>query len=153
MSKETNIIETALAKERIELDERELLFRRHKAKILPLANALHEIGADLSFPNSLDVRLIGDKQKFIALLRVLARFGLKAPKVEKGATGFSHFFYPEDMPGLQVYVCFSSTVCRRVKTGTKMVEQDVYETVCDEIFPHGEPPAPSVRAPLAEQRP
>lgn len=135
---EPNIIETALAKERIALDERELLFRKHKAKIMPFASAMHDLGADLSLPNSLDVRLTGDKTKFLALLRVLARFGMKPPKVEKGATGFSHFFYPEDMPGLQVYVTFSSTVCRRVKTGTKMVEQDVYETVCDEIYPHGE---------------
>lgn len=137
MSK-TNVIETALAKERVSLDERELLFRKHRARLLPLINDLDDIGCEFGFPNSIDVRLIGDKHKFLALLRVLGKHGMRPPKIEKGATGFSHFWYPDEMPGLQIYISFSSTVCRRVKTGTKMVEQDVFETVCDEIYPHGE---------------
>jgi hypothetical protein len=34
---------------------------------------------------------------------------------------------------VRIWLAFSSTVCRRVKIGTKTVEQDVYETVCDEL--------------------
>lgn len=37
---------------------------------------------------------------------------------------------------LPVYFQFSSTACRRVKVGTQTVEQDVYETVCDELMPY-----------------
>ena len=29
------------------------------------------------------------------------------------------------------YLSFSSTLCKRVKVGTKMVEQDIYEVVCE----------------------
>lgn len=42
-------------------------------------------------------------------------------------------FYEKRDCELRWYLSFSSSVCRRVKVGTRTVEQDVYETVCDEI--------------------
>lgn len=136
------IIEQRLREERDAIRKRREQFRASRDKLEPLLTELHELGCELRFPNSIDVTLTGDKHKFLALLRVLNRHGLKTPKIEKGATGLSHFFYPEGTE-LSLYVVFSSTVCRRVKVGTKMVEQEIYETVCDEIYPHGEQPVPA----------
>lgn len=132
---EMNAVELALEKERISLAERRLTYSKNKEKLDPLIEALAAIGCEFSFPNSLDVRLVGDKGKFLQLLRTLRRFGIKVDAIEKGATGFNQFVY---LGEAQLWVSFSSTVCRRVKVGTKTVEQDVYETVCDEIYPHGE---------------
>jgi hypothetical protein len=36
---------------------------------------------------------------------------------------------------LAIWLNFSSTVCRRVKVGTKLVEQEIFETVCGEVDP------------------
>jgi hypothetical protein len=37
-----------------------------------------------------------------------------------------------DYSKMSIWFCFASTQCRRVKVGTKMVEEDVYETKCAE---------------------
>lgn len=131
------ILYEALRKEREDLRTRRLKLKNSIGKIEQLIRDLVEIGCEISFPNTIDVSVTGDKHKFLLLLRTLNRHGLRTPKIEKGATGFSEFFYPEGSE-VTLWVRFSSTVCRRVKVGTKMVEQDIYDTVCDEIYPHGE---------------
>ena len=41
---------------------------------------------------------------------------------------------------IKVWLFFSSTSCRRIKTGTRMQEVDVYEVICDEVAPPAEVP-------------
>lgn len=138
---ETNPIDLlgqALKKERDELREKRLRLKAHGQKVAPLLAELQALGCELSYPNSIDVRLIGDKHAFLALLRILNKHGFRTKKIEKGATEyFESFSVPGTDYELGLWVYFTSSVCRRVKVGTKMVEQDVYETVCDEIYPHG----------------
>ena len=131
-------IETILDRDQLSLSERRDLYRKKKAPLDALIAEVDAIGGDVSFPSTLDIRLTGDKHKFLEFLRMLARHGFKTPKVAKGATGFSEFLKSEQFKDISFWVTFSSTVCRRVKIGTKTVEQDVYETVCDEIYPHGD---------------
>jgi hypothetical protein len=47
----------------------------------------------------------------------------------KPQSNFSCYFRQDGKPTF--YLSFSSTLCRRVKVGTKMQEIDVYETVCE----------------------
>ena len=49
------------------------------------------------------------------------------------------YVHTEDLNKIRIRLTFSSTVCRMVKVGTKMVEQDVYETRCGpEAVPDGD---------------
>ncbi len=47
----------------------------------------------------------------------------------KPQTNFSCYFHQDGKPTF--YLSFSSTLCKRVKVGTKMQEVDIYETVCE----------------------
>ena len=72
----------------------------------------------------------GDKLK--AAWAALRRAGYNTEsRPEKGDTAFNAFWRKEGYAA--IFMMFSSTLCRRVKVGTKMVEQDVFETQCGEL--------------------
>ena len=104
-----------------------------------------ELNTDVDY--DLHLRVSGDKQKFLQLVRCHRRHGFKPDMPAKGATSAFWRINPYDAP-MGMYFSFSSTVCHRVKVGTKMVEQDVFETHCESIVPDEEPqleaPAPIV---------
>lgn len=130
----------AIAKKAAELNERQDAVKKHSIRLAPLLAELETIGCEPYFSDApwMYVSLAGDKHKFLSFVRVMRKHGFKINPVEKGATGFNQFC--NELGDLQLYVSFSSTACRRVKTGTKLVEQDVYETVCDEMMPYGDQP-------------
>lgn len=141
--KPLEVLSQALKAERDSLRARHLKLKEHGGKLAPMLEELHVLGCQLSYPNSVDVRLIGDKHQLLSLLRILNRYGFKTKKIEKGQNEYYESFVVPDSD-LGLWIHFTSTVCRRVKIGTKMVEQDVYEVVCDEQMPYGEqPPAPA----------
>lgn len=94
------------------------------------------LGCELSPDSDFDLhfRVAGDKEKFLQLVRCHRRHGFKPDMPAKGATSA---FWRVNEYGAEIgmYFNFSSTVCHRVKVGTKMVEQDVYETHCESIVP------------------
>ncbi len=47
----------------------------------------------------------------------------------KPQSNFTCYFHKDGKPTF--YLSFSSTLCKRVKVGTKMQEVDIYETVCE----------------------
>jgi hypothetical protein len=69
---------------------------------------------------------------------------------KKGDIEFAGYW---ERPGCaRLFMNFSSTLCKRVQVGTKMVEQAIYETQCGEALPEiaAEPePAAALRAPNA----
>jgi hypothetical protein len=84
-----------------------------------------------------NISLTGDKHVLAAAFKALRARGLNtSSRPEKGQSTYSAFFHPEgdSLNDCMVWLSFSSTQCRRVKVGTrtKTVEEDVYETVCDE---------------------
>jgi hypothetical protein len=115
-------------------------WNRCKDKYLKFVQEMVLLGCDMSTDSDFNFhfRIAGDKQKFLQLVRCHRRYGFKPSMPEKGAT--SAFWrindYGED---LGMYLSFSSTVCHRVKVGSKMVEQDVYETHCESFVPDEEP--------------
>jgi hypothetical protein len=134
-SMDLGFIERQLVKEALALAERRETWKMHKAVLSPIVNALRKLGACISFPDSLDVTLIGDAAVLAKAVRILRTSGYSFPSAsrpKKGDTTWVQFFTRSEC-SVRIWFNFSSSVCRRVQTGTKMVEQPVFETVCDSI--------------------
>lgn len=115
-------------------------WNRCKDRYLKFVQEMVLLGCDFSTDSEFNFhfRVAGDKQKFLQLVRCHRRYGFKPSMPEKGAT--SAFWRINDYAEqIGMYLSFSSTVCHRVKVGTKMVEQDVYETKCESFVPDEEP--------------
>lgn len=115
-------------------------WNRCKDRYLKFVQELVLLGCELSTDAEFDMwfRVAGDKQKFLQIVRCHRRYGFKPNMPEKGAT--TAFWRINDYSEqIGMYFSFSSTVCHRVKVGTKMVEQDVFETHCESIAPDEEP--------------
>ena len=86
-------------------------------------------GIDIN-TQTLDLSYSGDKFVLQGIFKALRTLGYQTDKrPEENASDFrSYWRHPES--DMRIYLAFSSTVCKRIKVGTKMVEQDVYETVC-----------------------
>jgi len=82
--------------------------------------------------DSIDIAVAGDYAVLKAIFHAFRTQGWEPTSrpVEQKLSSFSTHF---EKPGvdLRFWLSFSSTLCRRVKVGTKMVEQPVYETVCE----------------------
>lgn len=118
-----------LKRQREELDTLE----NHGATYAPVVEALARFEPRFSVGGgSLDIAFSGDKHALEATWGVLRKAGFNCsnarPKPNQPTYG-SFFNHPT---GAVIWLSFSSTVCRRVKIGTQMVEQDIYETVCGE---------------------
>ncbi|HEY4365880.1 MAG TPA: hypothetical protein VGN07_01490 [Steroidobacteraceae bacterium] len=126
-----------LTEKRDMLRKRRTALRTHAERLSAFFSELDGLGCEPYITEDwMYVSLSGDKHKFLAFVRCLRKHGFKVDPIEKGATGFTQFC--RELENLPIYVQFSSTVCRRVKVGTKTIEQDVFETVCDELMPYGE---------------
>jgi hypothetical protein len=124
-------IEIALAERAIELAKSRQLWASNKTLYAPIVVALRQLDIDPRLSTDLDVCFTGDAHKFAAVVRLLRTRGFKCDALPpaKGDTGWiGRYKHPEY--ALQVWMSFSSSVCKRVKIGTKMVEQDIYEVQC-----------------------
>ncbi len=118
-----------------EIARRANAWLRHKSALLPLVKDLILLGCTVSmFDDDLNVIFTGDKQKFLQVVRVQFRHGLRPDlsSLKKGATEGTWTIQRDD---LRIYTRFSSTVCRRVQVGTKLEEVPIYETQCDSPVP------------------
>ena len=82
--------------------------------------------------DSVDLSVTGNYGVLKDVFHFLRKLGYEPenrPTAEK-TSSFSTYFNAPDK-GLRIWLNFSSTVCIRKKIGTKMVEQPVYETVCE----------------------
>lgn len=100
------------------------LFRRFEELDLDVGFNLENSYIGLSFT--------GDGEKLAVVWRALRTHGYNtASRPAKGDTTFNAFWRCEGLADL--FMMFSSSMCRRVKVGTKMVEQPIYETQCGEL--------------------
>lgn len=84
--------------------------------------------------NSLDISVAGDHNTFKGMWAALRKlgYGTSSRPTEDKFSSWTGWWYNHDQDEqLPIYVSFSSTKCTRRKIGTKMVERDVYETVCE----------------------
>lgn len=87
---------------------------------------------------SLTVYARGDGKLLIQIVRALRTTGWKtdADPPAKNANGWHVSFYKEKegvVTRNRVELNFTSSVCKQVQVGTKMVEQPVYETQCGDL--------------------
>jgi hypothetical protein len=109
------------------------LFRTFEELDLTVAFNLDNEYMNLSFA--------GDGEKLKTVWGHMRRAGFNTrQRPAKGDTTFNAFWSQEGYA--DIFMMFSSTMCRRVKIGTKMVEQVIYETQCGEL--------PEIEAPSTE---
>lgn len=110
-----------------------------KTKVLDKADhgtcqVLSDMGAELSVDShDINVRFTGNKATLESYWKALRNAGYEPDDhigTDKKPSYFSTKWRKDGFT--PIYMAFSSNVCRTVQTGTKMVEQAVYETVCDE---------------------
>lgn len=138
--KTLDIIEQGFAQEQEKLNKRRKSWREYKRTqhyLTTLVADLMKMGPlndlVLSDHDWINMRISGDKHKLAQVVRTLRTRGYtttEAPPA-KGAREWKPIFSKAGAPS--IFLMFTGNSCRLVKVGTKMVEQAVYETVCDEI--------------------
>jgi hypothetical protein len=135
MSTLLNEIKTTFRNEKRDWKKRRAFFKASEADITAV---LDEI--DLSTASSgrmdcdaddINFYVTGAAPALKEIYRTFRKLGYdpsKRPGVKPEST-FTCYFTQTDKPTF--YLSFSSTVCKRVKVGTKTVEQDIYEVVCE----------------------
>ena len=117
----------------------------------PIVNALQQIGAEPYLScGTIYVNMTGDKEKLTQAFRIFRTAGLEfnGDRPKKGdASWHSTFRHPSQT--VYIFFQFTSSVCKRVKTGTKMVEQDVFEVQCGDIGVEDQTPLLSIVPPVA----
>lgn len=80
----------------------------------------------------INLSFAGDGPKLAAVWKLLRQHGFKnSCHPKKGDTTFYAFWEREGH--VQFFMSFTSTMCRRVQVGTKMVETPIYETQCGDV--------------------
>lgn len=99
-----------------------------------LFGALEALDIDVTFAPEhesmpIDLRFAGDGDRLGEVWGLLRAAGYAVNKrPEKGDTQFSGYWRKDGEAGIYMY--FTSTLCKRVQVGTRLVEQPVYETQC-----------------------
>lgn len=108
----------------------------------PIINAMNRAGVEPRLSSDIDISFTGDAHKLATVVRILrtAGFATTAARPKPGDTSWTAFYHHPNC-GTPVWLSFTSSVCVRVKTGTVMVEQDVFEVRCGDISIADEPPA------------
>jgi hypothetical protein len=130
-----SLLEIKLAEAALAIARDRLQWASCKDFFGPIVNALQKIGAEPYLSGgTIYCSMTGDKEKLTQAFRIFRTAGMEfsGSRPKKGDSSWSSAF---KHPSQSVYVFFqfTSSVCRRVKTGTKMVETDVYETQCGDL--------------------
>jgi hypothetical protein len=134
-------IDRQLLEEALYLSKRRALWSSSLIYFQGLVKSLEEIGIEPTMSTDINVSFTGDKERLEKVWHIIRLAGFELSETsERPKAGddkwSGYFFHPEcKMP---VWLFFTSSVCRRVKVGTKLVEQDIYETICGEETPVAE---------------
>ena len=99
----------------------------------PIVERLEILGIEPRFDASyLNIPFTGNAEKLAHVVRILrtAGFATKSDRPKLGDYGW-YAFFDKSETNTHVFLSFTSSVCKRKKVGTVMVEQPVYETVCE----------------------
>lgn len=111
------------------------LFKQTVGALPDMFRAFEGLDLDVGFnllEDYISVQFAGDGPKLTAVWKLLRQNGYSTyARPKKGDTTF-YAFWEREGSG-RIFLNFSSTMCRRVQVGTKMVEQPIYETQCGEL--------------------
>ncbi len=123
-----------LADKRAALVDMESHWQQSKPYALPVVEKLAALGSE-PYVYSSDLvyaALTGDVHILTDAIRALRVGGFKSSeKPERKSPTFTSVFTHPDAK-LRILLAFSSSVCRRIKVGTKTETVDVYEVQCGE---------------------
>lgn len=130
--KEEFTAKSVFIREKTSFEKLHELYRKHGREIDAITaampqEALHQVTIDRV---GVGYTIAGDSHDLAKAIRAVRTRGYTtnwSPPKENDPS-WSGFYNKEDGP--EVYISFTSKVCRRVKIGTKTVEQDVYEIQC-----------------------
>jgi hypothetical protein len=110
-------------------------FRLAVSTFPDLFRAFEELDLDVTFHldnEYVSLSFAGDGEKLKTVWGHMRRAGFNTrSRPAKGDTTFNAFWSQEGYA--DIFMMFSSILCRRVQVGTKMVEQPIYETQCGEL--------------------
>lgn len=136
-------IELELENQKLRLAQKIAKWNGAKSILDPLCNALLMVGVEASFDGQINVNFAGDKDQLAKVMRIVRTGGwvfTNTHRPKKGGTSWTSYAgHPHTT--VQMWFYFTSTVCKRVKVGTKMVEQDIYEVECGDISDGQETPS------------
>lgn len=98
----------------------------------PIIAKLEDFGAEPTYSGWLYASITGNRDKLVKVIRALRTSGLKSYLHPKEGSPEFRALYESDDKALHVYLTFTSTVCKRIKIGTKTETVDVYEVQCGE---------------------
>jgi hypothetical protein len=129
-----NPIDLYLQEQALNLSKVRAKWNANRSILSPIVNALHKLKIEPTLHSTLDVSVSGDAKRLADVVRIFMVSGFKATSSKPKAgdtTWHSYFSHPNC--SIDIWFYFTSSVCKRVKVGTKMVEQDVYEVQCGDI--------------------
>jgi hypothetical protein len=120
-----------LAKNVQEIAERRLAYLKVRDQLKEVLDAFEALGADTSvdLDCTINVRIAGDKETFVKCWKLWRSIGVRLTPPSAGAT---EVYEHVSALGVRIWFHFTSTVCKRVQVGTKMVATAVYEVQCGE---------------------
>jgi len=129
LSEQTDFILPKLREHHDNIAKKARAWIENKDKLLPVLQAFKILGADVSVQPTchIHIGIAGDKDCFVKCWKLWRSLEVRLAAVEPGATEVCQFIYPHTVECL---FHFTSTVCKRIKVGTKLVEQPIYETQC-----------------------
>ncbi len=128
-----------LAETRKKFDDVIAWHESNAAILEPVYQKAIDIGGDVATTDTYgNITLSGDKHKLAEMVRALRGAGFRTTESppKKDQTSWSPTYYHDNLTSGWVWLFFTSSVCRRVKVGTRVVPErteDVYETVCGEV--------------------
>lgn len=110
------------------------LANRHYLAQLDRALRDMELEPELGVFSWYIISATGDAKKLYRLVSLIeaAGYTTKEGPPKKGSNEWRPLYKHAECK-IEVYLCFTSSVCRRVKTGTRTVQEDVYENVCTDF--------------------
>lgn len=84
------------------------------------------------FDGSLDIRFTGDGELFRRVWKLVRSIGFEpnSRPLAGAQAEFCTFWHHSDPRYSRIWLQFSSSICRAVKVGTKLVEEPIYEISC-----------------------
>ena len=107
-------------------------FAEHRDSIISLLEVLKDVNIIrcVMDTGSLDITVSGDKAMVKLIWNKPRTVGYVTElNPAENEVNFSGWWYMDDQP--RIWLSFSSTVCKRVKVGTKTQVIDVFEVVCE----------------------
>jgi hypothetical protein len=130
-----NPIDLQLVEDKLRLAKKQMMWNASRSVLDPCVQAFTKLGLDLHLETDyINLSVTGDAKRLGEVVRILriGGFNTAAARPKIGDTSWCAFWKNELCP-VKFFLNFTSSVCRRIKVGTRLVEEDVFETKCGDI--------------------